>query len=184
MFSEIPLQYDLFTGGLVDTRTAAQKQRERERARPAQLSMFSTHQQVELATPVRPWLNTYPQPPMQLEIQDVRTEEEKYRDLMREAEKLTKPMFGEALTLEPVSSPTTQMETSLPLVQLSRVDLLRFRPDLEEKICALSDDELDWLSHRVGESLQAFYSMMLNVVISTYFEREAKVQMGQNLSPS
>jgi hypothetical protein len=102
----IPLQYDLFSGELVDNRTPSQKRADQVRQQPQQVEMFS---QRDLAQHVNP----HPQmdaPPgaLVLLMQDIRTSEEIERDLLRSAELLTIPLF-ECLTF-----PTSPLE---PLVR-------------------------------------------------------------------
>ena len=91
MTAEVPLQIDLFTGELKDTRTRRQKRAGGSR----QLELFHPRE-------VTQWMNTRPELPaiarngkrlrMALEIQDPRTEEEKELDRQREAEALTDPL--------------------------------------------------------------------------------------------
>ena len=42
-----PLQYDLFSGELVDTRSDYQKKKDRERTAPQQIQMFKTPEMVQ-----------------------------------------------------------------------------------------------------------------------------------------
>lgn len=176
MIAEIPLQIDLFTGELVDTRTAAQKQAERERYRPTQLSMFSATEQVEQTAPARPWLQAFPAPVLLLAIQDVRTDEEKERDMQREAEKLTISLFDDPERVEPLATPVTdekaKASTSIPILWTSRADMLKRRPDLVDKINALPDDDLEELAGLIGEAVQEFYWIQLNVVLSLYLDHD------------
>lgn len=96
----IPLQYDLFSRELVDTRSDGQKKKDRERITPQQMQMFKTPEIVQAGshhpTAYKEWLSQATSPPLTLEIQDARTPEETERDRQREVEKLMTPMFGEA----------------------------------------------------------------------------------------
>lgn len=94
MSKEIPLQKDMFSDELVDTRNRAQKSRDRISEQFQQVSMFSTRETVQLGVSLRPWLKDMERPTMTLEILDMRTEEEKERERRREAEALTTPLFS------------------------------------------------------------------------------------------
>jgi hypothetical protein len=98
----IPLQFDLFTGELVDNRTPSQKRADQARQQLQQREMFS---QRDLAQ----YVNPHPQmdaPPgaLLLLMQDIRTEEEFERNLVRSAELLTIPLF------ESLASPLSPLE--------------------------------------------------------------------------
>lgn len=95
MSLEMWLQREMFTGELVDNRTAAQKKADREQQIPVQCEMFSIHDTVQIGACLRPWLFQTPKSPLVLVGEDPRTEEEIEHDLMREAERLTNPMFAE-----------------------------------------------------------------------------------------
>lgn len=104
-----PLQYDLFSGELVDTRSDYQKKKDRERTAPQQIQMFKTPEMVQFGakpkSAYREWLDQATAPPLMLEMQETRTPEEIERDRLREAQKQMKPLFeGEAETSDP--SPT------------------------------------------------------------------------------
>ncbi len=63
-----------------------------------QVPMFSVNETFEFGARVRPYLSEVPAPTLELISEDVKTPEQIERDLMREAEGLTSPMFsGEAL---------------------------------------------------------------------------------------
>jgi hypothetical protein len=94
MSKEIPLQQDMFTHALVDTRTRTQKSRDRTSQQHQQASMFSARETVQLGVNPRPWLKDMAQPTLILEIQDVRTEEEKEQERRHMAEALTVPLFA------------------------------------------------------------------------------------------
>lgn len=66
----------------------------RTRNKPQQTSMFSVRETVQIGVSARPWLSQMPSSPLELISEDVRTPEEIERDLMREAEVLTSPMFA------------------------------------------------------------------------------------------
>lgn len=86
------LQMDLFTGELVDTRTAVQKRKDRVQQLPHQLEMFSAaetfqhvnpHPQMALPDHLRAWKLTWT---------DTRTPDEIERHRRREEEKRTYPL--------------------------------------------------------------------------------------------
>jgi hypothetical protein len=101
---EIPLQHDMFTGEVVDKRNRRQKKLDKESSQPRQTSMFSLKETVQLGVQARPWLNSLPRPQMVLEREDIRTDEEKERDLLREAEALTGSLFADTFEAsEPIA---------------------------------------------------------------------------------
>ena len=102
-----PLQHDLFTGELVDNRSNYQKRKDKDRSAPQQLQMFRTPEIVQFGVSARPWLKDAPQPQLVLEIQETRTPEQIERDLMREAEKQTVSLFGDAASSLPGETETT-----------------------------------------------------------------------------
>lgn len=99
------LQRDMFTGQLADTRSSYRKRLDRERNQPQQMQMFRAREVVDIGASVRPWLKDLPSYPLVLESEDVRTEEEVERDLMREAEALTVPLFVEETPAEITPEP-------------------------------------------------------------------------------
>ena len=94
MSKEIPLQHDMFSRELVDTRSRVQKSRDRQSEQFQQMSMFSVRETVQYGVSAHPWLKDLPAPTLTLEIQDVRMEEEKEQERRRLAESLTAPMFA------------------------------------------------------------------------------------------
>ena len=93
MSKEIPLQRAMFSDELVDTRSDYRKRQDRRRTKPRQIEMFSTQETVQIGVTCRPWLKDLPPPALALDIQDVRTEEEKERDWWREVHKQMAPLF-------------------------------------------------------------------------------------------
>lgn len=100
-----PLQFELFSGALVDNRTRAQKRFEKQAGLPHQITMFSLKETCQIGVSARPWLKDLPRPQMVLVGEDPRTEEEKERDLLREAEGLTHQMFTAESHPQPEASP-------------------------------------------------------------------------------
>ena len=94
MTKETPLQIDLFSGELVDTRTRKQKQQAREQALPQQAEMFSQRELAQFGVRARPKLPISPKTRIELAMEDPRTDEEKARDLRREIAQHTYPLPG------------------------------------------------------------------------------------------
>lgn len=85
---EVPLQYDLFTGSLVDRRTRTQKEQDKLHQQPTQLLMFSQRDIAHTDVNPHPRMNVSPGP-LVLIREDPRTEEEREADTLREAQSLT-----------------------------------------------------------------------------------------------
>lgn len=104
----------MFSGQLVDARSAYQKRQVREQQRPHQMLMFPVKEILQLGERARPWLNNMPAGQLILERVDPRTPEEIERDLIREAQQNTVPMFGnEAL---PSQYPDGSDDSTLPFL--------------------------------------------------------------------
>ncbi|MEW6578916.1 MAG: hypothetical protein AB1435_06940, partial [Chloroflexota bacterium] len=84
-----PLQHDMFSGELVDTRTRRQKKLDREREQPKQMEMFSQRDVAQFGVNAHPLLPLSPNTKLLLIPEDPRTEEEMERDLQRAAEQQT-----------------------------------------------------------------------------------------------
>jgi hypothetical protein len=82
---ERALQYDLFTGKLVDNRSAKQKRSDREKEGPQQGIMFSQRDMAQFGVDAHPKLPIPPKTRLELMIEDHRTDEEKAEDIQREA---------------------------------------------------------------------------------------------------
>jgi hypothetical protein len=97
----IPLQYDMFTGERIDTRTAKQKKADVERNDWKQIGMFKEREVIQFGAStntitdknLKQWLKEAPRPPLALISEDPRTDEEKEIALRRAAEARTKKMF-------------------------------------------------------------------------------------------
>lgn len=103
---DIPFQRDMFTGDLVDTRTATQ----RRGAVLQQLPMFSINETFTFGTRARPYLAAAPKPKLELVCEDVRTPEEIEADLEREARALTASLFGDETPPASPSAPVLLIE--------------------------------------------------------------------------
>jgi hypothetical protein len=117
MPAEIPLQHDMFTGELVDTRTRQQKRRDRARELPQQVAMFDTRTTLELARSKHRHfdLTTQDGRPLALALmmQDPRTEEEVEADRMQAAQAMTVPMFAHSPPGETGQPAPSEAETTL-----------------------------------------------------------------------
>jgi len=91
----IPLQIDLFTGQAVDARTRTQKQVDKEQDKPQQIEMFAQREVAQFGVRANPHLPLSEHTRLVLIREDPRTEEEKERDRLREAERLTDKMFSD-----------------------------------------------------------------------------------------
>jgi hypothetical protein len=87
MSKEVPLQVDMFSGDLVDTRTRKQKKKAAEQEQPRQAEMFSQREMAQFGVRANPKIPISPKTRLELALQDMRTEEEKERDFQREVEK-------------------------------------------------------------------------------------------------
>lgn len=96
MSTETLQQSNMFSGEWETKRT---------RSRPQQAQMFSINETFEFGARVRPWLSEAGRPTLELIREDVRTHEEIERDLMREAEALTSPMFASEVLPESKDDP-------------------------------------------------------------------------------
>src|SRR5690348_5155855 len=121
---EAPLQQDMFTGDLRDTRSSAQKRRELEATKPQQIGMFGTKQAIEhMRSKVIPHSGLAQNgKPLVLGLMtpDTRSEEEKEQERLKAAEKQTQPMFAgsEAAQTAIISEPCMVFPSgfSYPLV--------------------------------------------------------------------
>jgi preprotein translocase subunit SecF len=87
MSKEVPLQVDMFSGELVDTRTRKQKKREKESKKPVQTEMFSQREMAQFGVRANPQIPLSPKTRIELALQDLRSKEEKEAARQREIEK-------------------------------------------------------------------------------------------------
>ena len=95
MPKEVPLQANLFTGELVDTRTRKQKKQAAEKEKPKQAELFSQREMAQFGVNPRPQIPISPKTRIELALQDMRTQEEKEVAIQREAEKLNYRLFDD-----------------------------------------------------------------------------------------
>lgn len=91
-----PLQHDMFSGELVDTRTRRQKRQDKDRQQPKQIEMFSQREVAQFGVKAHPLMPLSSNTRLLLIPEDPRTDEEIEQDRQRAAEKRTFQMFGDA----------------------------------------------------------------------------------------
>jgi hypothetical protein len=123
-----PLQREMFTGQLVDNRSRYRKRLDKTLNQPQQMTMFSLKDTVALGVSARPWLKELPPPKLELECEDIRTEEEKERELLREAETLTSAMFAIA---KPPDGVEAQINEPIPKPQRVKIPVSMHHPLIE-----------------------------------------------------
>jgi len=89
------LQFNLFTGEPEDRRTRKQRQADRQRALPQQMEMFSQRDIAQFGVKANPHIPLSGNVKLLLIPEDPRTPEEVERDLQRDAERSTHPMFSD-----------------------------------------------------------------------------------------
>lgn len=100
-----PLQFDMFSGELVDTRTRKQRKQDREREQPRQIEMFSQRDIAQFGVNAHPLLPLSPNTKLLLIPEDPRTEEEIEQDRQRAAQKQTYQMFAEPVSIDEADQP-------------------------------------------------------------------------------
>jgi hypothetical protein len=78
-------------------------------------------------------------------------------------------------------SPT---DDDIPILWMNRDDLLARRPDLTPVIQTLNDDELDFIAEKVGDALEEFYLIQLNVVLSLYLDHDLALHLRTPKKPT
>ncbi|MBZ0283148.1 MAG: hypothetical protein K8L97_20590 [Anaerolineae bacterium] len=73
---------------------------------------------------------------------------------------------------KPEPEPTDE---DIPILWLNRSDLLKRRPDLASVIQTLGEHEVDFIASKVGEALEEFLWIQLNVVLSLYLDHELRL---------
>ena len=90
---EIPLQHDMFSGALVDTRTAKQKEQDKLRTLPQPVEMFPQREIAQFGVVAHPLMSINDKTQLGLTHEDPRTDLEKARDLEREAQRHMVELF-------------------------------------------------------------------------------------------
>lgn len=164
-----PLQGDLFTGELVDTRSRDQRRADRERQQPQQQLLFSQREIAQFGVRPNPVMPFSPGK-LKLVSEDPRSEDEIEGERLREAQRQTVPLFAAEVEVD-LSDPLLPFIPSI--VWITRADLLPHRPDMAEKIENLGDRELEVLGTLLLSTLQEFYRVQLDVMLS--FSCETKI---------
>ena len=118
----MPLQFDMFSGELVDNRTKRQKKRDAEQEQPQQTEMFSAREVGQIGVTARPLIHVSPETKLTLYREDPRTDEEIEQDRQRAAQEQTYQMFAEPEVDDDTDQPkntateTTPDTTTLALV--------------------------------------------------------------------
>ncbi len=104
MTQEIPLQFDMFSGQLVDNRTQKQKKIAQQQAQPRQTEMFSQREMAQFGVRANPKLPISVKTRLELAIGDNRSEAEIALERQREIEQNTYPL--------PWAHPTPELDTA------------------------------------------------------------------------
>ena len=110
MAKEVPLQVDMFSGELIDTRTRKQKKREAEIKKPVQTEMFSQRELAQFGVRANPQIPISPKTRIELALQDLRSEEEKEEARKLEIERRSYRLPG----FEEVMVPSSDEELGNP----------------------------------------------------------------------
>lgn len=89
------LQFDMFSGELVDNRTRKQKKADKQRQQPTQTEMFSQREIAQFGVNPRPLMPLSPNTKLLLIPEDPRSDEEIEADRQRAAEEQTFQLFPE-----------------------------------------------------------------------------------------
>jgi multidrug efflux pump subunit AcrB len=156
----------MFTGALVDTRTRAQKQRDRQEDLPRQSEMFSQRDLAQFGVTAHPRMSLAPSTRLVLIREDPRSDEEKERDLQREAEQHTQPLFADH---PPAPSLDIEGAGALPLAaRLPGLEPAKLEAYLE--VVAVAERHTRRLTSPTGSTL--------STVIAVAEAREVASQVG------
>jgi hypothetical protein len=145
---------------------------DRERQQPYQTALFSQREVAQFGVRANPVM---PFSPGKLKLlrEDPRTEEEIEHDRIREAQRQTVPLFDSQIPATPACPPP---DPDIAILWINRQDLLQRRPDLAPQIEKLGDHEVEALGALVGEALQEFFWIQLNVILSLYLDHELQLR--------
>ena len=112
MRAEFALQLDMFTGELVDSRSAKQKKQARIRNQPQQTEMFSQREMAQFGINAHPTLPLSPTTTLKLIMVDPRTDADRERDLKQQIEQQTYslPIWEDESTHVSNLPPDTELE--------------------------------------------------------------------------
>jgi hypothetical protein len=91
-----------------------------------------------------------------------------------------KPQDAIPLPVTPLSPEVAERALSddaIPILWMNRDDLITRRPDLTPVIQTLNDDELDFIAEKVGDALEEFYWIQLNVVLSLFLDHDLALHL-------
>ena len=111
----------MFSGALVDTRSASQRARDRERERPQQTEMFSQRDLAQFGVRAHPQMFLSAETKLVLISEDPRTDEERECDSLLAAQKQTYPLFAEPAVLLPEHL-TEAANLSVPLSSVGMIE--------------------------------------------------------------
>ena len=58
----------------------------------------------------------------------------------------------------------------IPTNWVCKTDLIHCRPDLEEKIAALDDGDIEHFADKIGDALQETYWLAMEIILAEFFE--------------
>jgi hypothetical protein len=61
-------------------------------------------------------------------------------------------------------------QESIPIIWVSREDLIHCRPDLQEQLEAMEDSDFEYIAEKIGDALQETYWLVMDTLLSTYLE--------------
>jgi hypothetical protein len=114
---DIHLQFDMFSGELVDNRTRKQKKADKQRQQPTQTEMFSQREIAQFGVNPRPLMPLSPNTKLLLIPEDPRSEEEVAADRQRAAEEQTFQLFPEPEPRSPEIDASTGKADIVPDTQ-------------------------------------------------------------------
>ena len=60
----------------------------------------------------------------------------------------------------------------IPTNWVCKADLIHCRPDLEERIAALDDGDIEYFAGKIGDALQETYWLAMEIMLAEFFETE------------
>ena len=75
------------------------------------------------------------------------------------------------------TSPEIVADDDIPILWVKRSDFVKRRPDLAAEIAQLKDNEVAFLAERLGDALEEFYWIQLNVVLSLLLDHQLALHL-------
>lgn len=97
------------------------------------------------------------------------------------AARRTTPIVPPEQTEPTTSAEAASSDADIPILWLNRADLIERRPDLTDAILRLRDYEVEHLASLVGDALEEFYWIQLNVVLSLYLDHDLALHLKKNV---